>query len=443
MKMNKWTTELVNEIMTNASNYRKDYTEVYDNVSKSGAVYMDAPVPFHYIPRIYEPKDIRNFEKAMSDMFGIVNKTISLYLEKTEIRELYNFDKRLEELILLDHGYKTKVPMGRFDIFYYEDGSYMFCELNTDGSSAMNEEAELSRILEHSKIAEYIKKTHDLQAFELFYSWVDEVKTIYSEYTHVAHKKDKPHVAIVDFVDKGASLEFEVFRDHFKECGMDCTIVDPRDIKCIDGWMMIDNQPIDIVYRRLVTKDLMDRYDEILGFIDGIKGQKTCVIGSLKSQIVHTKLFFALLHDEGLRQYFSKEEIEFIDRCIPETHMLEINSLMTPYYDNKDAYILKPVDYYASKGVIAGESLSEEEWKKILDEKSKESYLIQKYCPFAMRESVLPTDDGFNQHSFRTITGMYVYNEKVKGIYSRAGLNAIISGIHSGFTLSSLVATPK
>lgn len=153
--------------------------------------------------------------------------------------------------------------------------------------------------------------------------------------------------------------------------------------------------------------------------------------------------YFALLHDEGLRQYFSKEEIEFIDRCIPETHMLEINSLMTPYYDNKDAYILKPVDYYASKGVIAGESLSEEEWKKILDEKSKESYLIQKYCPFAMRESVLPTDDGFNQHSFRTITGMYVYNEKVKGIYSRAGLNAIISGIHSGFTLSSLVATPK
>lgn len=442
--MSKWTTNLINEMMANESAYREDFDKVYGQVSNSGAVYMDAPVPFHYIPRIYEPSDIKNFETAMSKMFAVVNKTIGLYLEKEDVRKLYNFDKRLEELIMLDHGYNTKVPMGRFDIFYYDDGSYMFCELNTDGSSAMNEEAELSRILEHNKISGYIKETHDLKAFELFDSWIDEVKAIYAEYRHLSEKKEKPHVAIVDFVGKGTSLEFKVFQKHFEEAGMICSIVDPLDITCEDGWMTVDGKVIDIVYRRMVTKDMMAQYDEIPGFIEGLKGQKTCVIGSIKSQIVHTKLFFAMLHDDRLRQYFTKEEIEFIDTCIPETHLLDNKLTLEDYHQQKECYILKPIDYYASKGVIAGESISDEEWQQALLEKREESYLIQRYCKLALRDSLLPNDEsGFDQHSFRTITGMYVYNEKVKGIYSRAGLNAIISGIHDGFTLSSLVATPK
>jgi glutathionylspermidine synthase len=442
--MSKWTSELIKEIMSDKENYRADYEKTYADVSKSDAVYMDAPVPYHYIPRIYEEKDIENFEEAMANMFSVVNTTIDAYLKDGDIRQLYDFDPRLEELILLDHGYETKVPMGRFDIFYYDDGSYMFCELNTDGSSAMNEEAELSRILQDNLISKHIKETHDLEAFELFTSWVEEVKTIYKEFRHVEIKEQKPHVAIVDFVDKGASLEFQVFQEHFKKNGFECSIVDPRHITCENGYMTYEGQKIDIVYRRLVTKDLMDRYEEIPGFIEGLKAQKTCVIGSLKSQVVHTKLFFAMLYHDVLRKYFSESQLSFIDKTIPYTQVLSVGMADDAFIQNKDQYILKPIDYYASKGVIAGEGTSEEEWRQLLAEKRHEPYLIQKYCPLALRESLLPNDQGgFDQVSFRTITGMYVYNEKVKGIYSRAGLNAIISGIHSGYTLSSLVARKK
>jgi hypothetical protein len=49
-----------------------------------------------------------------------------MYLENEEVRKIYNFDARLEELILLEKPYKANVPMGRFDIFYYEKGKYKF-----------------------------------------------------------------------------------------------------------------------------------------------------------------------------------------------------------------------------------------------------------------------------------------------------------------------------
>lgn len=440
--MKDWVRELIREINEHQMHYKSDYNRIYEEVSKSGAVYMNAPVPFHYIPRIYEKSDLKTFEEAMSKMFSVVNRTIEVYLNHSEIRQLYDFDPRLEELILIDHGYETKVPMGRFDIFYYDDGRYMFCELNTDGSSAMNEEAELSRILMGSKIAKHIEKTHKIEAFELFDSWVEEVRNIYSEFNHVSVKQKKPHLAIVDFVDKGASLEFQVFKKHFENNGFSCSIVDPSDIKCVDGWMTSNGENIDIVYRRLVTKDLMDRYDEIPEFIQGIKAQKTCLIGALKSQVVHTKLFFALLHHPALRQHFSASQLKFIDDCVPKTVVLTPEMALEPFISNRKEYILKPIDYYASKGVIAGESVSDVEWEGHLKEKSHQGYLIQEYCPLALRESLLPDESGFKTYAFRTITGLYVYNEKVRGIYSRAGLDAIISGIHSGYTLSSLMVTP-
>ena len=342
---------------------------------------------------------------------------------------------------MLDYGYNTKVPMGRFDIFYYDDGSYMFCELNTDGSSAMNEEAELSSIIRKSAIARHIEETHSLDSFELFDSWIDEIHTIYREFRHVDDKNEKPKVAIVDFVDKGTSLEFEVFKEHFVDRGFDCSIVDPRDVVCENGWMTIDGEIIDIVYRRLVTKDLMDRYEEIPEFIKGIRGKKTCVVGSLKSQIVHTKMFFAVLHNPVVRKYFNADELDFIDASIPETVKIDKDMEMDVFIRDREDYILKPIDYYASKGVISGEGIDEKHWEQVLEEKSTENYLIQRYCPVSYWKSVIPGESGFDVKKFRTITGLYVYNEKFKGIYTRAGLNSIISGIHDGYTLSSLVVS--
>lgn len=439
--MNKWNKRLINEIKLNEDRYLKDYEIVNEAVSNSGAVYKGSPVPFHYMPRIYTEKDILKFEEAVKKIFNIVNKTIDLFLKYEEVRNIYEFDPRLVELIMLDHGYDTKVPMGRFDIFYYDDGSYMFCELNTDGSSAMNEEAELSAIIKKSAIARHIAETNRLDSFELFDSWIDEINLIYKEFRHVAEKKEKPKVAIIDFVDKGTSLEFEVYKEHFIENGFDCSIVDPRNVVCENGWMTVDGEIIDIVYRRLVTKDLMDRYEEIPEFIKGVKGKKTCIVGSLKSQIVHTKMFFAVLHNPDVRKYFDAEELEFIDASIPETIKIDENMEMDKFIKNKENYILKPIDYYASKGVIAGEGTEDKEWQRVLKEKSTEGYLIQKYCPVSYWEGVLPGVSGFDIEKFRTITGLYVYNEKFKGIYTRAGLNSIISGIHDGYTLSSLVVS--
>lgn len=433
--------KLLNQMTKDAGKYLEDVKRTDEKVAHSKAIYKGQPVPYLHIPRIFEPEDIKCFEEATAGIFDIVNVSINAYLENGNIRKLYGFDPRLEALIRLPHYYKTKVPMGRFDIFYYGEAGYYFCELNADGASAMNEEYELTQILTETQIMNEAKEKYQFESFELFRSWTEKVKKIYGEYCHnlLLEEAERPFVAIVDFIDKGSSLEFEVFKATFIENGFDCEIVDPRDIVAKAGASYYKDQKIDIVYRRLVTKDLMDRYDDIPDFIAGIENNHFCLIGSIKSQIIHTKRFFEVLYTDEMQALLTDKQKAFIKAHIPYTMPLKQDKMWSEYLENPKRYIIKPVDYYASKGVIAGQDCQPSEWQKILEEKVKEDYIIQEYCPLSLTENIVYNSEGdFSVHTFKNITGLFVYDESFAGVYSRAGLHAIISGLHDGFTLSSI-----
>ena len=175
----------VREIIRHPEHYFEDYQLTIDRVGQSGAIYNGKPVPFLYVPKIFTKQDIYNFDQAVKDIFSIINRTIDLYMKESSVRTLFGFEPRLVELILSTakgHGYLANVPMGRFDLFYYPDGGYKFCELNADGASAMNEESELTNILLGNLAMKEIARDYSVKRFELFGSWVEEVKQIYNEY---------------------------------------------------------------------------------------------------------------------------------------------------------------------------------------------------------------------------------------------------------------------
>ncbi|HAS73496.1 MAG TPA: hypothetical protein DCS67_05070 [Clostridiales bacterium UBA8960] len=434
--------KLVETYFGDEATYKADFLVAKDAVSRSKAIYKGAPVPYLHIPKLYSTEDLATFKAALDGIHNVARKTIDLYLEKPEIRQLFGFDSRLDALIRVPHNYHATVPMGRFDIFYYGPGDFQFCELNADGASAMNEDHELSQILMHTKLMHHIKAEIQVEKFELFHSWVNEVKTIYQEFMDATGKSftnDKPTVAIVDFIDKGSSIEFEVFKDAFLSGGFDCVIVDPRDLVCKDGMLYYDKVKLDIVYRRLVTKDLMDRYDEIPALVEGLLAGKTCVIGSIKTQIIHTKRFFEVLYEPVVRRYLNESDLAFIDKHVPFTRPLRKDDAFDTYVSHRADYIIKPVDYYASKGVCAGKDYDDESWTKLLLVKLEEDFIIQKYCPVSIVDNLYEEADGTVSHkTFNTITGLFTYNEKLSGVYVRAGLNAIISGLHDGYTMSTL-----
>lgn len=421
----------VNMILKNKEKYYEDYLKTKEKVKNSKATYKDEPVPFLYMPKFYTDEDVENFRNLSNTMSSIFNKVIDRFLKDEDYRAKFGFPNWLNELILLPKQYESNFPMARFDVFYDYDGEFKFCEINTDGTSAMNEERELSKIFMESKAVEDFKNDFEFEPFELFETWIDEVLNIYKE----EHSKINPSVAIVDFVSKSSMDEFIEFRDRFRKRGLWCEVISPDELEYKNGYIYNEDKKIDIVYRRLVTKDLMDNRDEIEGFINGIKAGNTTIIGPIKSQIIHNKIIFKILQEEGTLKILDENERKFVKKHIPYTKELILNNLnLEDIIENKEKYIIKPMDFYASKGVYAGKEYSREEWERYLRECDKSNYLIQEY--FNPPETEMIDFEGDNiVRSFKNITGLYIYNENYYGVYSRVGKNAIISGIHDGYTL--------
>lgn len=429
--------EYIDLVLQEPGNYIEDYKMTLDKVANSTAIYKGKPVPFLYNPMFFVKEDIDNFNKIGDLMISITNKVTDKYIEDKNFRSKFGFPKLIEDLIQIETGYDINVPIGRFDIFYKDYNNFKFCELNTDGSSAMNEDNTIGKILLETKAVKDLGKDYNVGYFELFHSWVDESIKIFGKFDS---NNLKPNVAIVDFIESGTSAEFEEFKKAYIEKGYNCIIVDPRELIYKDGALYKDDYKIDLVYRRIVTFELIEKADQIEDFIEAYKNKAMCVIGSIRSQVIHNKIFFKILHDKDTLEILSPEEKDFVRNHIPVTGLFmgdeEVFNLVL---NNKDKYIMKPLDLNASQGVFTGRDLSQEEWEKRLRESFDKDYLYQEFFDPFIRDFIVFEDDNLSVEGFGSIVGLFLYNEKFAGMYTRIGKESIISGLTSYYTVPNIV----
>lgn len=440
-----WKTvndDYIELIKGNPEDYYKDYMVVKEKVKNSTAIYKGEPVPFLYHPMFFTEKDVENFKDIIDTLISITNKVTDRYLKSEEFREKFQYPKKLEELILIDNGYDINVPIARFDLFYEDKDSFKLCELNTDGSSAMNEDNAIVDIMLESKALIDFKNEYLLEHFELIDKWVDDIIEIYSSWDN--KEIEKPNIAIVDFIESGTSEEFKVFREAFKEKGYNIIIEDPRNLEYKDGALYSGDFRIDLVYRRIVTFELLEKWDEIPDFIEAYRKNAFCSVGSVKSQIMHNKIIFKILHDKETLEFLSMDERRFIEKHIPFTGLFtggqEVYDRVLTY---KDRYIMKPLDLNASRGVYAGRDMSQEKWQKRLSESFNKDYLYQEFFTPFQREHIVFDDGEVNVEKFGSIVGLFLYKEKFTGLYTRIGKESIISGLTSYYALPNIVASEK
>lgn len=437
MNSDRINKEYIKMVKGNEPRYIQDRKKTMERVEKSDAKYKGKPIPTLYHPMFLTGEDLEILKSIGGMMMDISNKLTDRFIEDKEFRKKFDFPDFIERMIEVDNGYGVNIPIARFDLFYKDRDNFKFCEINTDGSSAMNEDNTLARIILDSLALKDFGKDKDISYFELFHSWVEESIKLYNK---TPGAREKPNVAIVDFKESGTSMEFIEFQKAYRQAGYNCEIVDPRDIEFKDGSIYEGDYRIDLVYRRIVSFELIEKKDEIGGFIDGYMNKAFVTIGSIKSQVVHNKIFFKILHDKDTLDYLSEEEREFVENHIPYTGVFGGDrDVFRKVAEGKDKYIMKPMDLNASQGVFVGRDFSQEEWEAKLEEVFDRNYIYQEYFDPFQREFLLMEDDGFKVESFMTTTGLYMYNEKVEGFYSRIGQDTIISGMVDYFTIPNLL----
>jgi glutathionylspermidine synthase len=424
--------------MNNPANWSQDLAEIKRKLSASTARYQGKPINFLYQPVFFDSADLETFSTIVSMMQQIIRKTVEQYLADPSFRQYFGFSKAMEELILIDPGYSCPAPIARLDIFY--DGDFKFCELNGDGTSAMNEANTLEQLFLESQIIKQLGEKYDFSYHELFASWLTELLDIYREW---GGNKAQPTIAIVDFLGLGSTEEFEVFQQVFEQAGYPTFICDPRDLKYKDKKLYFQNHEIDLVYRRAVNQEVEKRLNEVEDFIQAYREQAVCVVGPFRSQIMHNKIFFSILHNSQINSYLNPAELSFVQKHIPQTESLDQNSIAQALA-NKDKFVLKPQDLYGGKNVICGLDCQQPEWQKLIEQNSSsKNSLLQEFCNFTELELPVYQAGKFVFQPFKSTLGLFSYNGKFSGLYSRVSQHNVIAGVVNSITLPSLVAIER
>ena len=429
--INSIRQEYIDLINKNIEGNRRGALDIKDNLERSPLYYKNRFASYTVqIPHIYSKREINSFEEIVRVAYSIFDKIIREYMACEDYRALFKFSKELEELILAPCGYDLTIPIARFDIFYHEDtGKFYFCEINTDGTSGMNEDRIHDELSIDNLAHQEMIRRYNFNTFEMFDSWVDTFSRIYNTYDN---RVDNPNVAIVDFLDNTTLREIQEFARHFQKAGFNCEICDVRELRYKGGKLYSAmGHAIDAIYRRAVTVDIMEHYDEVTDFISAIKDNAVFMAGSFKTQIIHHKILFHILHLPRTKQFLSSEEIRFIMEHVPSTvplneHFIDQELII----NNKDSYIIKPNDDYGSSGVFAGVEQSQEEWERNVRAVYGGDFICQTYVEqFESLNIDFAFGDG-KWHNYINMAGLYVYGGKFAGVFSRQALSGGIIASH-------------
>ena len=444
--------------------YRKDISKDMEGHSasaqKAKEYILNSTAKYHsrvprtmYIPKMFLKEDIRRFRELVETLFGIFDKVMEEYRQNPSYRKLFGFDERMEALILKEEAYGCKVPMARVDFFYNEETKeFTFCEFNTDGTSAMNEDRELNTAMTLTKAHQEFSKNHKITTYDLFDSWVDEFLVIYEEYAKKYNRSSVPNVVITDLLEHATVTEFEIFKERFQQKGIPCQICDIRNLSWDGTYLRTpDGVRVDAIYRRAVTSDVLSHFDEVGDLIEAVKQNAVCLVGEFRTQIVHNKILYKILHLPETMKLLTKKEQRFVNAHVPYTVSLTTDlfdkcpELKEEVLNEKDNWIIKPEDSYGSYGVHAGVEGNEEEWTSFVEKAMDQGYILQRFCtPYR-----LPNVDLLNEKeelrnwcTTSNLTGIFVYNGKMKGVYSRCSFAQMISTQYNEMTVASMVVEP-
>lgn len=420
-------------------------------MQNSTAIVHHQVVKPSFVPRLYNRETFDAMTSISTTAHRILCKVIKRYFSDPAYREIFSFDERLKELILLPRGYDALLPFARVDIFLNEDDyTAKFCEFNADGSSGMNEDREIVHSLENSASFKTFSEHHSLSSSELFTTWVEEFLAIYETYEH---RIQNPRIAICDYLENAVVDEFDIFCNIFADYGFTCIVQDVRELKFNGEHLQgSDGEPIHAVWRRSVTNDILEHWNESQCLIEAVKAEKVALIGSFAGHLVHDKQIFRVLHMPQTSSFLSKEEVQFIKETIPFTTFLDSASIeLDRVKQEKDAWIIKPTDHYGSDEVHAGSYYTQAEWEALIDRFANSAagidFIVQEYCtPF--QTMTLPPDEGIESLTddevnrrgslYNNLSGLYLYNGRFQGVFSRLGPLPTISKDMKGITAATI-----
>ncbi|HWP42176.1 MAG TPA: hypothetical protein VNO14_02995 [Blastocatellia bacterium] len=320
--------------------------------------------------------------RACETIWGAVEKVARAAKTDKVMLEQLGLTGGESELVAIDPGYDNVSVTSRLDSFL-TPASYQFVELNAECPAGIAYQDVCAEIFMELPVMREFRKAHRVTPMFCRQDMLDALLAIYSQ---VRGNGERPAIAIVDYRGLPTQREFELFKEFFEARGYRATIADPRDLEMRGGNLFHGDFKIDIVYRRVLTTELLEKIDECRALIEAYRSGAIVLVNSFMTKYVHKKMLFGVLTDERHERYFDDSEREAIRNHIPWTRRLADTrtryggrdiDLIDFVRDNRDRLVLKPNDDYGGHGIYIGWESDEAAWDSAIESALSGDYLVQ------------------------------------------------------------------
>lgn len=382
-------------------------------------------------PQFYSVDDIEKYEGIIEELTKLLKKFWELYINDKEVRAFFGYDAFTENLLLANVGYATIFPILRVDVFHTNiDTEIKICEINSDGSTGLKSDLILNNDLLSTTVLKEIQKEYDFIFYNNILALVESNLFIYSEFRKTQqHLPYKPNVAIVNFKENNDLEESNLISKYYQDNGLQAYVVDPRELSIVDRKIMYCDVEIHLIHKELINTQLILRVNELSEFIEILRHNNVCIVGNFKSLLIDSKKFFAALHDTKISREFSLEEKEFIKKHISYTRIFEEDEdLYNEVIVNKDKYVLKHDATFDCKGVYIGQLIEADNWKEIVKRSFGKNYIVQEFIETRKKYYYVVVDDKLVKKELRSVIGLFCFNDKLSGFFTRAGTELLVNG---------------
>jgi hypothetical protein len=400
-----------------------------------GLLHGDRPTCPFLRPHILSRSQYEAITLAAQTIAAAFETVVERALVDDELLNKLGLTATEEKMARIDPGYTRLCVTSRLDTYISESG-FQFLEYNAESPAGIGDQMQLEKVLfELPQMKEFLRINEH---------WLPEphrrlLASLVAAYREWGGEEERPQIAIVDWEGVSTASEFEVLKQYFESEGYATVIADPRALKFDGAALTSGGFRIDIVYKRVVIHEFLERFDVQHPLARAYAEHKVCMANSFRTKMAHKKAGFAILSDPHYGHLFTDEQRAAIRQHIPWTRRVRRGKvdfegnerdLVELLRTERERLVLKPNDDYGGKGVVIGWETDPAEWDRAIALALERPHVVQQRAPI---EKVFIPMFGDRAHATEMNVDFnpFLFHNEVEGALVRLSASSL-SNVSSG-----------
>jgi uncharacterized circularly permuted ATP-grasp superfamily protein len=348
-----------------------------------GLFFGDRPMCTVLRPRFLTLHQYRFLQARVRILLSAFEKAQCAALADSRLRAQFGLLDWEEALVHIDPGFPSAYPTSRLDAFFVSENELRFTEYNTETPAGTAYNDALTDVFYSLPVMREFRHHYQVLPLPARPGVLD---ALLSSYRRWSGRTGLPRIAILDWREVPTFSEFVLFEQYFRSHGIDCMIVDPREVEFRNGRLMAGEFAIDLIYKRVLISELWQRGGIDHPVIRAVRARSVCIVNPFRCKILYKKASLAVLTDERNAKLFTPDEHLAIASHLPWTRRLEERhtlyrgekvDLIPFVLDHRDILVLKPNDEYGGKGIVLGWTVNNTQWEQAVQAGLSDFFVVQ------------------------------------------------------------------